>query len=198
MAVCLWQSNHLTPSDCSSPILELQLPQEELNTTSLQKYTTFCSQTKQQALPVSEETWLLFATHFVQQGFSHSTMQVYLHVHSLLLACCCRRILQYPDNSSNEPAFRKGSVSCKLLPDNPMSVSPSLFQLGNACTQLCQSTPGTTTLRGFGQPAALLTSASFVSVSSRHQPITSTLLTPQDLADLSKALASAKRQHCRY
>ena len=45
---------------------------------------------------------------FVQQGLSHSTMQVYLHVHSLLLACCCRQILQYPDNSSNEPAFKKG------------------------------------------------------------------------------------------
>ena len=197
MAVCLWQSNHLTPSDCSSPILEFQLPQEELNTTSLQKYTIFCSQTKQQARPASEETLLLFTTHFVQQGLSHSTMQVYLHVHSLLLACCCRRILQYPDNSSNEPAFKKGSVSRKLPPDNSMSASPSLFQLGNACTQLCQSTPGTTTLRGSGQ-SALLTSASFVSVSSCHQPITSTLLTPQDLADLSKALASAKRQHRRY
>ena len=45
---------------------------------SIRWYTTFCSQTNQQAVPASEETLLLFATYLAQQGLSYSTIQVYL------------------------------------------------------------------------------------------------------------------------
>ena len=47
-------------------------------TASIRWFTTFCSQTKQQAVPASEETLLLFATYLAQQGLSYSTIQVYL------------------------------------------------------------------------------------------------------------------------
>ena len=66
---------------------------------------------------------------FVQQGLSHSTMQVYLHVHSLLLAGCCRRILQYPDNSSNEPAFKKGIRKSQATTRQPYERQPITFPI---------------------------------------------------------------------
>ena len=47
-------------------------------TASIRWFTTFCSQTKQPAVPASEETLLLFATYLAQQGLSCSTIQVYL------------------------------------------------------------------------------------------------------------------------
>ena len=47
-------------------------------TTGLQKYSTFCSQTKLHPVPATEDTLLLFITHLAQQKLSYSTIQVYL------------------------------------------------------------------------------------------------------------------------
>ena len=47
-------------------------------TNGLQKYSTFCSQTKLQPVPATENTLLLFITHLTQQKLSYATIQVYL------------------------------------------------------------------------------------------------------------------------
>ena len=47
-------------------------------TTGLKKYSTFCSQTKLQPVPATEDTLILFVTHLAQQNLSYGTIQVYL------------------------------------------------------------------------------------------------------------------------
>ena len=47
-------------------------------TTGLKKYSTFCSQTKLQPVPATEDTLVLFITHVAQQNLSYGTIQVYL------------------------------------------------------------------------------------------------------------------------
>jgi len=66
---------HLTAAARTYFNLGISAATKRAYTTSLRKYTTFCSQTKQQAIPASEEMLLLFATHLAQQGLSHSTIQ---------------------------------------------------------------------------------------------------------------------------
>ena len=44
------------------------------------KYLVFCDQCKQQAIPTSEDTLVLFVTHLANQQLSHATIQVYISV----------------------------------------------------------------------------------------------------------------------
>ena len=46
--------------------------------TGLNKYLAFCIQCKQQTIPASENTLVLFVTHLTNQQLSHATIQVYL------------------------------------------------------------------------------------------------------------------------
>lgn len=69
---------HLTAAARTYFNLGISAATRRAYTASLQKYITFCYQTRQQAVPATEETLLLFATHLAQQGLSHSTIQVYL------------------------------------------------------------------------------------------------------------------------
>ena len=46
--------------------------------TGLNKYLAFCAQCKQQAVPASKDTLVLFITHLASQQLSHTTIQVYL------------------------------------------------------------------------------------------------------------------------
>ena len=46
--------------------------------TGWNKYLAFCDQCKQQAIPASEGTLVLFITHLANQQLSHTTIQVYL------------------------------------------------------------------------------------------------------------------------
>ena len=48
--------------------------------TGWNKYLVFCDQCKQQAIPASEDTLVLFVTHLANQQLSHATIQVYISV----------------------------------------------------------------------------------------------------------------------
>ena len=46
--------------------------------TGWNKYLVFCDQCKQQAIPASEDTLVLFVTHLANQQLSHAIIQVYI------------------------------------------------------------------------------------------------------------------------
>ena len=69
---------HLTTAAQTYFNLGISTATRKAYTANIRWFTTFCSQTKQQAVPASKETLLLFATYLAQQGLSYSIIQVYL------------------------------------------------------------------------------------------------------------------------
>ena len=81
----------LTSTNHKSPILLWSVDirhNKSIQKTGLNKYLVFCAKCKQQAIPVSEHTLVLFITHLASQQLSHATIQVYVPVSGPLPTHC--------------------------------------------------------------------------------------------------------------